>query len=168
MLPAALPKYENHKPRLWRKNEVEKDGHIIGGAEISSVLPGDFVLPSDGSMNSAMSVRLESLDLFNFESTVPPTTDEKPTSPFSQLSFAPVMKTYSAMMRFTIETDGKPSREVNVALNHEVYFVTAHPCIPSSHVEILGPSLLLSDGTGKLRKELGEGGFCDGKLKTKP
>ncbi|PBP28268.1 hypothetical protein BUE80_DR000807 [Diplocarpon rosae] len=132
------------KPRLWQKQAIERDGHITGGAELSSVLPGDFILPADESSLDAIAVTLESLDLFEAtESGQNTPTDEEPT-PISQISLAPSIKTYSAMMKFAIKASGEERREVHVALNHDVHFVTAHPCIESPHSDILASSIDIS------------------------
>ncbi|OWP01165.1 hypothetical protein B2J93_5445 [Marssonina coronariae] len=133
------------KPRLWQKQAVERDGHVTGGADFSSVLPGDFTLPVDKASLDAITVTLESLDLFEAaESGLNTPTAEEPT-PISQLSLAPPIKTYSAMIKFTVVASGEEKREVNVALNHDVHFVTAHPCIDSPHPDTLS---LLMDPSG--------------------
>jgi hypothetical protein len=40
-------------------------------------------------------------------------------------------------MKFSTEADGEEKRKVNVPLTYDVFFVTAHPCIPSPHAEIV-------------------------------
>ncbi|KAH7409625.1 hypothetical protein BKA64DRAFT_742685 [Cadophora sp. MPI-SDFR-AT-0126] len=131
------PSQKSGKPRLWQKQNVEHDGHVIGGADFSSVLPGDFILPSDESSQTAISVTFESLDLFTATDSGQETPTEDKSTPLSEVSLAPSIKTYSAMMRFTIVASGEDKKEANVALNHDIHFVTAHPCIPSPHVDIL-------------------------------
>jgi len=131
------PSEKSGKPRLWQKQNVEHDGHVIGGADFSSVLPGDFILPSDEASQTAISVTFESLDLFAAADSGQETPTEDHTTPLSEVSLAPTIKTYSAMMRFTIVATGEDKKEVNVALNHDVHFVTAHPCVPSPHVDML-------------------------------
>ncbi|KAG4428657.1 hypothetical protein IFR05_015863, partial [Cadophora sp. M221] len=125
------------KPRLWQKQAVEHDGHLIGGADFSSVLPGDFILPSDEASQVAISVTFDSLDLFAATESGHETPTEENQTPLSDLSLALTIKTYSAMMRFTIVSSGEEKKEVNVALNHDIHFVTAHPCVPSPHIDIL-------------------------------
>ena len=131
------PSQKAGKPRLWQKQNVEHDGHVIGGADFSSVLPGDFILPSDEASQTAISVTFDSLDLFAAADSGQETPTEDHTTPLSEVSMAPTIKTYSAMMRFTIVATGEEKKEVNVALNHDIHFVTAHPCVPSTHVDIL-------------------------------
>ncbi|KAH9224975.1 hypothetical protein DL95DRAFT_517115 [Leptodontidium sp. 2 PMI_412] len=125
------------KPRLWQKQAVEHDGHLIGGADFSSVLPGDFILPSDEASQVAISVKFDSLDLFAAAESGLETPTEDNQTPHSDLSLAPTIKTYSAMMRFTVVSAGEEKKEVNVALNHDIHFVTAHPCVPSPYIDIL-------------------------------
>lgn len=125
------------KPRLWQKQAVEHDGHLIGGADFSSVLPGDFILPSDEASQVAISVKFESLDLFAAAESGHETPTEDNQTPHSDLSLAPTIKTYSAMLRFTVVSAGEEKKEVNVALNHDIHFVTAHPCVPSPYIDIL-------------------------------
>ncbi len=53
---------------------------------------------------------------------------------------------YSAMIRFLIKFEGEERKEINIALNHDVLFVTAHPCVPSPYMDILkSPSFLEVD-----------------------
>lgn len=106
--------------------EIERDGHVIGGADSSSVLPGDFVLPSEEpSISEALSVNLTSLDLAvtdDSNSVIGTPTD---------IDNRPSIMTYSAMMRFSIDTDGEDKREVNLELEHNINFVSAYPCVTS-------------------------------------
>jgi hypothetical protein len=103
---------------------------------MSSILPGDFLLPSDTSFQPSLSITFESLDLFSTAESVHSTSTDEP-SPLTDVSDEGKIQTYSAMMRFTSVAEGEEKREVNVSLTHDVYFVTAHPCIPSPHAEIL-------------------------------
>ncbi|CZS96470.1 uncharacterized protein RAG0_05769 [Rhynchosporium agropyri] len=164
------PAQKSSKPRLHQKQSIEHDGHLLGGADYESVLPGDFTLPSDDMNPSQLSIEVdfESLDLFESANETPTGDDwddhnhEHPTplSDISGMSGEKMIRTYSAMMRFTItltRTEDISSqtknqrgqegelklvkdieeKEMNVALNHDVHFVTAHPCFPSPGVEIL-------------------------------
>lgn len=109
---------------------------MIGGADASSVLPGDFVLPSDESVQKPLAVTFESLDLFASADSVHTSVEE--TTPLTGVSDdSPRIQTYSAMLRFVVEAEGEEKKEVNVALSHDPYFVTAHPCIPSTHSDVL-------------------------------
>ncbi|PQE05017.1 helicase protein [Rutstroemia sp. NJR-2017a BBW] len=138
-------------PRILQKASIERDGSIIGGADPSSILPGDFVTIHDIPTSHPPAILFESLDLFAIESDDATPTEEKPT-PATDMSVAPSIKTYSAMMRFLVDFDDDEKREVNVALTHDVHFVTAHPCATSHSLEALNsptspsPLMALSDG----------------------
>ena len=125
------------KPRIWYKTAIERDGHVIGGADSSSVLPGDFVLPSDESSQQPLSIKLESLDLFAAAASVHDTPTKETPTPLSDMSEPPEIGTYSAMMRFSVDADGEEMKEVNLALSNDVHFVTAFPCVSSSHTGLL-------------------------------
>lgn len=125
------------KPRIWRKTSVERRGHIIGGADLDSVLPGDFILPSDESIQIGLAVNLESLDLFAAVDSLPETPNNETETPLSDLNETPVIKTYNAMMRFSVQADGEDLKEVNLSLSKDVFFLTAHPCITSQSTEVL-------------------------------
>ena len=125
------------KPRIWHKTAIERDGHIIGGADSSSVLPGDFVLPLDESSQQPLLIKLESLDLFAAAESVHDTPTKETPTPLSDMSEPPEIRTYSAMMRFSVDTDGEEMKEANIALSNDVHFVTAFPCVSSSHTDLL-------------------------------
>lgn len=124
--------------RIWKKEKIEHDGSVIGGADASSILPGDFISPSEdtGSQHymHALAIKLESLDLFTIGDSVA-TTPTRETSTPSEAS-VPGVKSCSAMMRFIVDVDGGVSKELNFELKHDVYFVTAHPCVSSPNTEI--------------------------------
>jgi hypothetical protein len=125
------------KPRIWHKAAIEREGNVIGGAESSSVLPGDFIIPSDESNQPPLLIKLESLDLFASTDLVDATPTKETPTPLSDMSEPPGIRSYSAMMRFSIDADGEEKREVSLALSNDVYFVTAFPCVSSSHMGLL-------------------------------
>ncbi|KAF4630195.1 hypothetical protein G7Y89_g7946 [Cudoniella acicularis] len=141
------PDTQGGKPRIWHKTLIETDGNVIGGADISSVLPGDFVIPSDESFQKPFSIVFESLDLFSAVDSDTSSVQETPT-PLTEPTNSSRIQTYSAMMRFMIESS-EAKREINLALAHDVHFVTAHPCVPSPYTDILrtptSPSFQISD-----------------------
>ncbi|TVY89343.1 hypothetical protein LAWI1_G004745 [Lachnellula willkommii] len=116
------------KPRIWHKKEIETHGNLIGGTDPSSVLPGDFVFPSDESLQQPLAVSLECLRLIPTIDSVQTSADETPT-PLTMDS--PRIQTYSAMINFIIKVDGEEKKDVNLTLLHDARFVTAHPCIPT-------------------------------------
>ena len=116
-------------PRILHGAAIERDGHIIGGADTSSVLPGDFVLPSEEpAISETLSVNLTSLDLCLADDST--SIIETPTSA-ADIDNTPAIITYSAMMRFSIDADGEDKREINLELRHNTNLVTAFPCITS-------------------------------------
>ncbi|CAG8956546.1 hypothetical protein HYFRA_00003935 [Hymenoscyphus fraxineus] len=131
---AGLPKTE--KPRIWNTSLVETRGSVLGEADPSLVLPGDFVVPPDESTQKSISVIFESLDLFSSLDSAATSVYETPGTETTDF-FASKIKTYSAMMRFSLDIEGKGKKEANLALSHDVNFVTAHPCIPSQFTDII-------------------------------
>lgn len=126
------------KRRLWNKSLIEARGSVLGGADSSSVLPGDFVIPSDESTQKPLSVVFESLDLFSAVDSEANSIAETPgTETETAEIHVPGIKTYSAMMRFALGIEGDGKKEVNLALSHDVNFVTAHPCVPSPFMDII-------------------------------
>lgn len=125
------------KPRLWHKSTIERDGHVIGGADSSSVLPGDFIIPSDESIQQPLLIKLESLDLFAATDSVHTTPTKETPTPLTDTSEPSGIRSYSASMRFSVDVDGEEKKEVNLDLSNDVYFVTAHPCVSSSHLNLL-------------------------------
>ena len=123
---------------------------MIGGADVSSILPGDFVLPSEEpTMSETLFVNLTSLDLavtddsYSMTGTPASATD---------IDYAPQIMTYSAMMRFSIDADGEDKREVNLELKHNVNFVTAYPCVTSPDALKLTNLGNIFDGPGSPAK----------------
>lgn len=94
------------------------------------------MVPSDESTQKPLSVVFESLDLFSSVDSEVNSITETPGTETTELN-APGIKTYSAMMRFALQIDGKGKKEVNLALSHDVHFVTAHPCVSSPFLDIL-------------------------------
>lgn len=131
---------KSKRARIWHKARIEHDGNVIGGADTSSVLSGDFIFPSEDCMHSsqALAIKLESLDLFAAADSIHTNTptQENPT-PLSEVSDAPTIQSYSAMMRFSVDVDGGEKKEISIELKHEVNFVTAFPCVTSNHTELL-------------------------------
>jgi hypothetical protein len=153
---------------LWQKSLVEHDGNVIGGADTSSILPGDFILPSDETNQGPFIVSFESLDLFAAVDSVHTTPTSTPTkvkaTPLTE-NLSPRIQTYSALTRFTVEVDGEEKREVNVSLAHDVHFVTAFPCISSPHTDILksptSPSFVASHPSPPLSPLSSKGVFLN-------
>lgn len=110
---------------------------MIGGADASSVLPGDFILPSDTSAQRPIFVKLESLDLAVVADSVHDTPTKETPTPLTDGSEPPIIQSCLAMMRFSVDADGQEKKNINFSLQHDVHFVTSHPCVASQHTELL-------------------------------
>ncbi|TVY49935.1 hypothetical protein LOCC1_G000505 [Lachnellula occidentalis] len=124
------------KARIWHKKEIETHGNLIGGTDASSILPGDFVFPSDESLQPPLAVNLECLQLIPVADSVQTSTDETPT-PLTGNTDSPGIQTYSAMINFIIHGGKEAKKDVNLTLIYDARFVTAHPCIPSTEKDLL-------------------------------
>lgn len=59
-------------------------------------------------------------------------------TPFSDFSTVSEIHTYPATTSFTITHDSlEQGEDLDISLTKDVYFVTAHPCVPSSRVKLL-------------------------------
>lgn len=66
-----------------------------------------------------------------------PAEDHEAT-PLSDVSRSPEIHTYAASVTFTVtDVDSGEEKEHNFALERDINFVTAHPCVPSQHVKIM-------------------------------
>ncbi|KAK8005267.1 hypothetical protein PG990_011304 [Apiospora arundinis] len=132
------------KARLWGKTIVERESDVLGDADPSNVLPADFIIPHENHYAepppSNIRIELRSLDLLapvdSAHST--PTTEKDMMTPFSDFSTVSEIHTYPATTSFTMTHDSlEQGEDVDFALAKDVYFVTAHPCVPSSRVKLL-------------------------------
>ncbi|ESZ98442.1 hypothetical protein SBOR_1104 [Sclerotinia borealis F-4128] len=137
--PRGISAATRETPRILQKTAIERDGSVIGGADPSSILPGDFVAVYDAPTLNPPSIIFESLDLFAVDSDEATPTEEEPVTQTDMIT-APSIKTYSAMMRFLMDLDGDDKKEINVALTHDVHFVAAHPCVKPHSIEVLKSS----------------------------
>lgn len=123
---------------------VEKQSNVLGDADPSIVLPADFIIPFENTYREkpppTLWIELKSLALWAPVDSVHTTpTEENTETPFSDASTRPPeIHTYPAALSFVISQDDEPEvKEKTFILNHDVYFVTAHPCVPSQHVKIM-------------------------------
>jgi hypothetical protein len=117
------------------KQTVERDGNVLGDGDINSVLPGDFTLPvRDAQDTDVLEVKLESLEL----AAASDSTGKAPIPGSNDTEDFEIRKirNCSATMKFAV-TSGGYSRVLIFNLRYDVYFVTAHPCVPSHHIAIL-------------------------------
>jgi hypothetical protein len=132
------------KARLWGKTHVENESDVLGNSEPSGVLPADFIIPFENNYQQpppSLRIDMRSLNLFAPVSSVHTTpTEEKVTTPFSNVTRAHEILTYPASIAFLVRdgpgADDKET-EYNFALAKDVFFVTAHPCAPSAHVKFI-------------------------------
>jgi len=147
--------------RLWNKTAVEKESGVLGDADRDCVLPADFIIPYENNYAEpppCLSIDLQSLNLFAPVDSVHTTpTEERMPTPFSQGSRPPEIHTYPSSIAFSVTELGGQTQQYNFALSKDVYFVTAHPCVPSSHVRVVrSPSsptiqqIDLSEGSPKI------------------
>lgn len=118
------------------KSAIEHDGHITAGFAPHSTLPGDFIVPYDKPSQQPF-IHFESLDLFTTVDSIHSTPSGQTPTPVTEGTRSPGIRTYSAMMRFSVEIAGEEIKEMNFALENDVFFVTAHPCLPSHDMEPL-------------------------------
>lgn len=128
------------KARVWGKKRLERDGHILGDGNESSVLPADFILPHENvypTPPESVSIELKSFELMMPVDSVHPSPLCGLTgTPMRESNKAPELPSYPARIVFSASSDGK-SEELVLTLAYDINFVTAHPCSPSRHVRFV-------------------------------
>jgi hypothetical protein len=147
--------------RIWGKQVIEKESRVLGDADPSSVLPADFIIPFENIYRekppARIRVELKSLNLYptgDSVATTPTLADGPGATPFSDISSAPGIHTYTPMVSFTItNADTGEAKDHSLSISQDINFVTAHPCVPSQHVKILkspsSPTIQQVDLTGR-------------------
>ncbi|OBT81562.1 hypothetical protein VE02_09550 [Pseudogymnoascus sp. 03VT05] len=126
-----------HAARIWKKSTVERESHVLGDGDARTILPGDFTLPpADVPDPVNLEVNLESLDLFTGLDSAESSPLEE-DGPGIEAAEKPKVRTYSAMLQFTVKPSDEPTKSMNFALTYDVQFVTAHPCVPSLHTRLI-------------------------------
>ncbi|RKU40546.1 hypothetical protein DL546_002438 [Coniochaeta pulveracea] len=146
-VPEDAQQMGHKKARLWHKMHVEKESNVLGDADPSMVLPADFIIPAENCYKEkpppTLWIELNNMALWapvdNESTPTTPTDENVQSTPFSDASTqARDILTRPAALNFTISQDDSPEvREQSFVLSHDVYFVTAHPCVPSQHVKIM-------------------------------
>lgn len=141
------------------------------------VLPADFIIPYENIYTQpppTLWIDLKALNLYAPVDSVHTTPTEEAATPFSEVSqatttIAPEIHTYPATLDFTVTSEdhlgNTKEEELTFTLAKDVYFVTAHPCVPSQHVKIMksatSPTIQQVDlsghgGSGKTASVIGE------------
>lgn len=113
----------------------------MGGSDPDSVLPADFIIPYENHYKTpppTISVEMRSLDLTTPIDSLETTPTLEVVSPYSDGSAIPEIKTFTPSIKFSVTAwEDEEDNEYSFNLAKDVYFVTAHPCVPSQHVRIL-------------------------------
>ncbi|KAL2180833.1 uncharacterized protein P884DRAFT_274713 [Thermothelomyces heterothallicus CBS 202.75] len=133
----------NKKARLWGKKAVERESNVLGDTDPSSVLPADFLIPSENTYPEkeppALDIVLKALNLgapvspghttpAHGNETTPESDDSKVSSP----------SVFAASVTFAVtDLDSEEVHEYTYSLAKDINFVTAHPCVPSQHVRLM-------------------------------
>ncbi|POS88276.1 hypothetical protein EPUL_000894 [Erysiphe pulchra] len=130
---------KSKKTRIWHKKTVERYGSIIAGADSSSILKGDFVLPSEKPIYPPLNVKFLSLDMFASDDRIKPMygTDSFVESLNDDRFENSEFPLFSSTMRFLVESATHYQTDLSIDLAHDIFFVTAHPCISSGNTETL-------------------------------
>lgn len=130
------------RARIWGKKQIEKESDVIGNGDWSSILPKDFIVPSENMYSrpppSNVRIGLKTLNLAPPTMSLQPTPASEMASPFSfETSATRELLTYPASVSFIIAHDGiEEETEADIPLMNDVNFVTAHPCTPPSKVKL--------------------------------
>jgi hypothetical protein len=136
------------------------------------VFPADFIIPYENIYRDKpppnMWIELKALNLFapvDSVTTTPLSTNG--TTPSSSASQKQEILNYTASVAFTIALGDSPEeKECTFTLAKDINFLTAHPCVPSTHVRILkspsSPTIQQVDltgngGAGKNASTVGKG-----------
>jgi hypothetical protein len=122
--------------RIWNKQEIERDGHVLGDGDAVTALPDDFSLPSDDvHENDDHHVALLALRLSPISSLEGEVSDvDRFTSgSAAEPGNAAAINTFIASLMFHVKSAVGGRREMMFPLRYDIQFVTAHPCVPSQH-----------------------------------
>ncbi|CAK7217333.1 hypothetical protein SBRCBS47491_003128 [Sporothrix bragantina] len=165
----------NRRARIWGKAAIERESSVLGDADPESVLPADFVIPYEAVYKqvppSHTRIELQNFKLYS------PEDPNRPAQKTGDGSVHPVeryaddgasitgayddtasttkrqsVEPYAAETTFIVSSDGSEERVVKYDLSYDIYFVTAHPCVPSSRVKVVkspsSPTIQQIDVTG--------------------
>lgn len=140
--PTEDVKHTHRQARLWGKQAIEKESSILGaGGDDDSILPADFVVPYENNYKvppPTIGVELKTLDFTAPFDSAHTTPTLEATTPFSDTTTQNEIKSYTPSVTFNVTTwEDDEDQQYTFSLAKDVYFVTAHPCVPSNHVRIL-------------------------------
>lgn len=130
------------KARIWGKTSIERESYVLGDADPSDILPADFIIPHEATYPnrppSNIRIDLKSLDLHGQFSSGNSTPSIEGLEPSYASNTASSSRVYAASVTFSMSHDATDQDiDLNISLQNDVYFVTAHPCAASSHVKYL-------------------------------
>ncbi|KAI0405474.1 hypothetical protein F4802DRAFT_561931 [Xylaria palmicola] len=130
------------KARIWGKTSVERESSVLGDADLSDVLPADFIIPHEATYPNRppcnIRIDLKSLNLRAATSSNSPPTSIEQTGSSVDTEKATKPQTYTASMSFSMSHDTTDDDvDFDFPLINDVYFVTGHPCAASSYVKYL-------------------------------
>ncbi|CAK7562967.1 MAG: hypothetical protein SEPTF4163_000823 [Sporothrix epigloea] len=165
----------NRRARIWGKAAIERESSVLGDADPGSVLPADFVIPCDGVYKQTpprlVRVDFQSLQLYSPQDPKRPAPKagdgsiepaERHSEDGASISSGPDDLTGSSKQQrakpklaettFIVSRDGAAKQVVKCNLSYDIYFVTAHPCVPSTRFKVVrsaaSPTLQQVDVTG--------------------
>lgn len=109
---------------------------MLGNADPSSVLPADFIIPTENAYLEpppATSIELQSLVFAAVRDSLDTPPDEREIG-LAGDALRYKISTYTSAITFRASTNGEDA-EYSFPLSNDVYFVTAHPCAPSQYVK---------------------------------
>lgn len=130
--------------------DIENESNVLGDADPAMVLPADFIIPYENVYTQpppTLWIELRSLNLYAPVESVHTTPTEETGTPLSDITGAtegtkePEIRTYPASLSFSVtsedESGSTTQKDHTLVLAKDVYFVTAHPCVPSQHVKFM-------------------------------
>ncbi|CAK7270272.1 hypothetical protein SEPCBS119000_004004 [Sporothrix epigloea] len=143
----------NRRARIWGKAAIERESSVLGDADPESVLPADFVIPCEGVYKSppqTVRIELQSLQLYSPQDANQPerATGDGSIEPAERDSVDGAddlgganngrrAEPRVAETTFVVTRDGAALQTVKYDLSYDIYFVTAHPCVPSTRVKVV-------------------------------
>ncbi|OAA61834.1 hypothetical protein SPI_04693 [Niveomyces insectorum RCEF 264] len=137
-------RHTGRRARIWDKATIERSSSVLGDADPASVLPADFVIPYE-AVYEETPPRHTHVELRRFGLYKPykPARDKEEKQVAQEGATTgptpapPTSEPYFAEVAFAVASDGGPEQVYTYNLSYDIYFATAHPCVPSQRVKIL-------------------------------